>query len=44
MICDLMQYENKVKTIEGTHLLNLLDENTIIKGVLVCLVISLDFE
>jgi hypothetical protein len=25
--CDLVQYGNKVETIEGIHLLNLLDEN-----------------
>jgi len=29
MKCDLMQYENKVETIEGIHLLNLLGENNL---------------
>jgi hypothetical protein len=27
--CDLEQYENKVETIEGIHLINLLSENII---------------
>jgi len=26
--CDLVQYENKVETIEGIHLLNLISENS----------------
>jgi hypothetical protein len=28
MDCDLMWYENKVETIKGIHLLNLLSENS----------------
>jgi hypothetical protein len=26
--CDPMQYENKIETIEGIHLLNLINENS----------------